>query len=309
MEWERNTDAAPKNAYGYNGKELDTDLGLNMHFYGARFYDPAIARWNSLDPHAESYASQSPYNYVANMPTGFIDPTGKDLVFYLNDNDENNRNQAFQTLYDVLSRTLDGGNFTLSATKDGGFKLGLGELAEGASDYAVAGHYYLSRIVNDESTTEIGVSYSNKDIQIGSYDNEIIDIADINAYPNNKGWGNNTIGTSSGKLIHELTEQYTKQKNNLPNINSGTRSGFNTAHADGLTAEAGVDMLQRVKLKRGQEYIYPDFAKRIPRNSTGRRTVYRNHATGQEYIEAAMFEDQRTGKKLGTLSVTSGKKK
>ncbi|MBC6993155.1 RHS repeat-associated core domain-containing protein [Neolewinella lacunae] len=60
--------------YKYNGKELDASLGL--YDYGARWYDPAIARWISIDPLASSMSSWSPYNYVFNNPLKFTDPTG-----------------------------------------------------------------------------------------------------------------------------------------------------------------------------------------------------------------------------------------
>jgi len=36
--------------YKFGGKELSEELGLNTYDFGARSYDPAIARWTSIDP-------------------------------------------------------------------------------------------------------------------------------------------------------------------------------------------------------------------------------------------------------------------
>ena len=60
----------------YNGKEFEVSLGWNNYHYGARFYDPAIAKWISIDALAERYYDQSSYNYVLNNPILYLDPDG-----------------------------------------------------------------------------------------------------------------------------------------------------------------------------------------------------------------------------------------
>ncbi|MGI9582577.1 RHS repeat-associated core domain-containing protein [Chryseobacterium sp. RRHN12] len=45
--------------------------------YGWRQYMPDLGRWNGMDQLAEAYTSTSPYAYVANNPTMYIDPDGR----------------------------------------------------------------------------------------------------------------------------------------------------------------------------------------------------------------------------------------
>jgi RHS repeat-associated protein len=61
--------------YLYNGKLLESDLGISD--YGARWYDPATARWNAVDPLANKFAERSPYNYVMGNPIRLTDPDGR----------------------------------------------------------------------------------------------------------------------------------------------------------------------------------------------------------------------------------------
>src|SRR5690554_7945339 len=60
------------NKFKFNGKELDDATG--MYYYGARYYDPRISIFVSVDQMVES--TMTPYQYVHNNPIMFTDPTG-----------------------------------------------------------------------------------------------------------------------------------------------------------------------------------------------------------------------------------------
>ncbi len=115
--------------YKYNGKELDSRNGLNMYDYSARWkYD-----WNfsTVDPHAESYYSWSPYAYVGNNPIKRIDPTGMDWVSRVVDGvEEYYYDRDVRSQDDVISKYgekgglthIASGTFFIKYNKDGSIK-------------------------------------------------------------------------------------------------------------------------------------------------------------------------------------------
>ena len=70
-----------ENRYLYNGKELQDEtfaggVRLGWYDYGARFYDPQLGRFHTVDLMTEKFPWQSPYCYAGNNPIRFIDYNG-----------------------------------------------------------------------------------------------------------------------------------------------------------------------------------------------------------------------------------------
>lgn len=63
--------APSTNPYAYTGREDD---GTGLHYYRARYYHPALQRFISEDPLAES---RNLYPYARNNPLRYVDPRGE----------------------------------------------------------------------------------------------------------------------------------------------------------------------------------------------------------------------------------------
>jgi len=72
--------AGTNNKYLYNGKEKQDDFlsgtALDWYDYGARFYDPTIGRWMTVDPKAEKRYNTTTYAFCSDNPINRTDPDG-----------------------------------------------------------------------------------------------------------------------------------------------------------------------------------------------------------------------------------------
>ena len=65
--------------FGFNGKEADKNGewgGLTHYDYGFRIYNPAVARFLSVDPLSPNYPYWTPYQFASNSPIANIDLDG-----------------------------------------------------------------------------------------------------------------------------------------------------------------------------------------------------------------------------------------
>ena len=69
----------------FTGKERDEETGYG--YFGARYMDHELmTMWLSVDPMADKYPSISPYAYCAWNPVKLVDPDGREIGDFLNEN-------------------------------------------------------------------------------------------------------------------------------------------------------------------------------------------------------------------------------
>ncbi len=70
-------------SYKFNGKEKDEETGYNN--YGARYLNPTLSIWLSVDPMSDKRPNLTSYNYCQNNPIILIDPDGNLDDHYLSE--------------------------------------------------------------------------------------------------------------------------------------------------------------------------------------------------------------------------------
>jgi RHS repeat-associated protein len=92
--------------YLFNAKEFDEETG--MYYYGARYYEPRLSLWMSVDRFAEKYPNSTPYAYCLGNPLKFTDINGDTLdvinsrgvyLFTLDNHQANRTNITAKDLY------------------------------------------------------------------------------------------------------------------------------------------------------------------------------------------------------------------
>jgi RHS repeat-associated protein len=67
------------NNYRFNGKEFQTDLGLNWNHQDWRFLDPTILRWSGVDPELENgQETWTPYSFSYDNAVRYADSDGRE---------------------------------------------------------------------------------------------------------------------------------------------------------------------------------------------------------------------------------------
>jgi RHS repeat-associated protein len=223
-------------AFRYNGKEYDSMNGLNKYDYGARFYDPAIGRWNTIDLLAEKAYGWSPYRYAFNNPISFVDPDGNfevdkqtqkdhpELVKYLKNlvNDWNSQSRDFKNNF-LKNSGLNEKEVVNMLTFSSGPKLEVAELdkdtnRDGTIDKRINGATVMEK---DIETGKLKNTNNGKGLI--KLDNDVVDM-----YENATTMGDKQVGKImlESTTFHEGTHYGNLKKNGTGN-GSYVESGKN----------------------------------------------------------------------------------
>jgi len=163
-------DAALDNGYKYNGKELNTDFGLQWMDYGARWYDGALGRWWSIDPMVGALGAFSPYAYGALNPISNIDFFGMYPMAGSNNSNgtgmSTSANPGFEEMKEESRKKVERNLVKKDEPKDiivGGIKWTKGATGEGESEFVQQTFAALNKISEHYESSQVLDFFLNSD--------------------------------------------------------------------------------------------------------------------------------------------------
>ena len=196
----------PDNRWRYSGKEEQKALHQDLPLidYGARMYDPTVARWMSPDPLAEKYYPMTPYGYCINNPLLYSDPFGLfiSIVVYQESSVIYKYDMNKQSFVDPEGNSYSGDDaFILGVTED------LNTLCEKAE-----GEKLVSSLVNNDKGVELFHSGIN-----GESESLHPMFSGIVSKVGFKNSSSTSDGTSFTALAHELAHSWDRINGTMDN--------------------------------------------------------------------------------------------
>ena len=174
----------PSNRWRYSGKEEQQALSpaLSLLDYGARMYDPTLARWLTPDPLAEKQYQSGPYSFCYGNPNNYVDPNGEfplaglligaglDIAIQITNNLISGDNWNNIDLLSVAISAASGaaGAGLISKVKQIKGLVNLGKTALATAEVVTNGAISGVESITEQLLTEGSVSFSKASIDAGS---------------------------------------------------------------------------------------------------------------------------------------------
>ena len=163
----------------FSSKESQSFLYANIPLldFGARMYNPTIARWTTSDPMSEKYYGISPYVYCLGNPISIIDPNGMDIwtmdekgnVVWVKESDDhrlyymNNDGLLYDDYVSVSDRSILDDLTKTEAKVDGGAKVSSHTSKTGINDI-----FKVFKFASDKTKVEWAVHRNGDTYTIGT---------------------------------------------------------------------------------------------------------------------------------------------
>ncbi|OJW79598.1 MAG: hypothetical protein BGO69_12780 [Bacteroidetes bacterium 46-16] len=218
--------------------------------YNQYNFDPVVFAWN-IDPLAHMYPSISPYAFCANSPIAICDLDGRVLVFKGNGADVDRAVTQMQSAV--------GDFYTVARNKKGVVTVVANPSAVGSPSIKqqTAAQVFMKVADPNGKKTTIGIVKNSDKVNVGNFETSQIDIGDVQKYDNIKNTsGSPTVYSGSGKMIHEIEEQYQKQ--------ALGETSYPKAHKQGILQENAYNGSTRATNGTGEQYNISQLKVGIP---------------------------------------------
>ena len=177
---------------------------ISYSFSVARYYQPSLSIWLSVDPLSDKYPGVSPYTYCGNNPVVLKDPNGREIWIL---GSESERNNAFYDMQNGTSLSLsmdENGRISTSGETINGEKLTRADkkLLKAINDQNVIANIYVSPSNNENSAggAYMGTEYDPSTKTATSCNSVNLEKMQLTEQK---------YGAQSGSgIIHEATEGY-----------------------------------------------------------------------------------------------------
>ena len=154
----------------FEGVELEEALGYDSYEMDFRHYNPALGRFNSIDPMAEERNWLNPYNFVQNNPILRVDPSGLlddygldtetgELIFIKETDDDTDTIYTGTTTYDEQGNKM--------FNKDGKSSKTIAKNTSNIKEITTTKDENGNTVSNGESAGMEGLIFSEGNLQLG----------------------------------------------------------------------------------------------------------------------------------------------
>jgi RHS repeat-associated protein len=213
--------SSPKNYYLYNKKEQQPEF--NEYDYGARFYDPVIARFTTIDRFAEKYSDFTTYHYAKDNPVLNIDVNGDSTKISGSTRNVNEYiallNARTGNTYALKDGFLTRTNETLNTTTNGTIS---GELSK-----------TIEQAITSNGVIPMNIVKNDDNVLIDSYKTGAVDVGDLKKL--------NDPTFVAGQIGHIFSERLaTGGEGGYGNEANRTDDNFNSSHSIALGTEGKI---------------------------------------------------------------------
>jgi RHS repeat-associated protein len=276
--------------YIFSAKERDPETGYS--YFGARYYDPNVSVWLSVDPMADKYPSMSAYMYCAGNPVMLVDPDGQKIKIYYYNKRGKLRSKRYRE-----GMKANTGNPVLDQTI-----IMLNTISEAFSDDGS-----FSRMVNDKHkvvqifTTDLEISDGFYQAMPGlDYDDENQASTFVNPWLGTYGErlgenGYNIVFMSSpvGALAHELghifSQFYLTKADRSPRTEEARCVDWENKMADYLVAKYQVKPMKRTI----DDYYSLDYGQFVTNGPLTNTSDLKHDGNDTSYIIKKYVKDER----------------